>query len=369
MQKKNQNIRLRKIDNKKGAFIMIFTKENNIEIFRLLNKKDNDMISQMNNSDRVQFMMTLRKYLLELRKTINIDKNIKFGTEIEFEDANREKIEIELYGTFPNYDWIVKEDKSLYKGAEAVSKILSDTEETWNSLNEACNIISNNAKIVSGASAHIHVCMNILGNNPKYWRNFAKLWMTYESVIYRFLYGEYTSPREQIGKYAKPISKDLIDDFNRIEDRSSMQSAFYILKVLNKEEDRRKAINFTNADKTQLYKYNSEADKNTIECRVANGTFNPIIWQNNINLFIKLLEYSKREDFNEEIINKRLKDIQSKEIPSNLYKYSQINTEIAIELADLIFTNNLDKIYFLRQYLKDMTVSTKPLTKSKSFTI
>lgn len=342
---------------------------NNREIFTLLNEKDNDTLSQMNNTDRVHLMMILRKYLLELRKTINIDKKIKFGTEIEFEDANREKIEENLYKTFPNYEWIVKDDLSLYNGAEAVSKILSDTEDTWNNLSKACEIISNNAKIVSGASAHIHICMNILGDNPKYWRNFAKLWMTYENIIFRFLYGEYTSPRTGIEKYSKPISKILIEDFPRIEDRAKMRSAFYIVKVLNAEDDRRRAINFRNTSNAELYNFDREANKNTIECRVANGTFNPIIWQNNINLLVKLLEYSKNDNFNDEILDKRLKEIKVKEIPGSIYKYSQINIEEAIELADLIFTNNLDKIYFLRQYLKDMTIGSKPLTKSKTFTI
>lgn len=348
---------------------MIHIEENNKEIFTLLHEKDNDILSHMNNSDRVNMMLSLKKYLLELRNTLNIDKNVKFGTEIEFEDADREALEINLYSTFPDYSWVVHEDKSLYAGAEVVSPILSDTEKTWTDLSTVCNMVSNNAKIVSGASGHIHICMNILGNNPKYWRNFAKLWMTYENVIFRFLYGEYTSPREQIEKYAKPISKSLIEDFDRIEDRSKMISASYMLKVLNASDDRRRAINFKNASNTELYKYNQEADKNTIECRVANGTFDPIIWQNNINLLVKLLEYAKREDFNEEITGRRLKEIISKEIPSNLYKYSQIQTESAIELADLIFDNNLDKIYFLRQYFKDMTVGVKPLTKSKSFTI
>ena len=137
----------------------------------------------------------------------------------------------------------------------------------------------------------------------------------------------------------------------------------------NTGDDRRKSINFRNVSNTELYNVDKEVDKNTIECRVANGTFNPIIWQNNINLLIKLLEYSKSEDFNDELLNRRLQETISKEIPSNIYKYSQIQTESAIELADLIFDNNLDKIYFLRQYFKDMTVGTKPLTKSKSFTV
>ena len=128
--------------------------------------------------------------------------------------------------------------------------------------------------------------MNILGNNPKYWRNFAKLWIAYEYIIFRFLYGEYTSPRQQIEKYAKPISKSLIDDFERIEN----------------------------------------------------------------------------------IINRRLQIIKEKEIPSNIIKYSRVYLNDPIELADLIFNNNLDKLYFLRQYYKDLSIGSEPLTKSKSFT-
>ena len=34
----------------------------------------------------------------------------------------------------------------------------------------------------------------------------------------------------------------------------------------------------------------------------------------------------------------------------------------------MIFDNNLDKVYFLRQYVKFGEVSTKPMVKSKKFT-
>ena len=34
----------------------------------------------------------------------------------------------------------------------------------------------------------------------------------------------------------------------------------------------------------------------------------------------------------------------------------------------LVFDNNLDKVYFLRQYIKDGSVSSKPFVKSRSFT-
>lgn len=343
--------------------------ENNIDIFRYLNPKDNDKLLSMSDRDLVNIMLNLKKYYLEIRKTLNIDSNITFAGEIEFEEAYRNIIELELFNCFPNEDWIVKDDNSLSNGGEINSPVLRDTEKTWNDLCNVCNIVDRNAYVLDNASAHIHIGMHILGNNPKYWRNFALLWMTYENIITRFLYGEYVSPRTFIEKYAKPISQFLIDNFDRIEDRTKYSIASYILSVLNSGDDRNKAVNFRNCNEAELYIYNKVGNKNTIEFRGPNGTFNPIIWQNNINLLVKLLEYCKNENFDEILIKKRLKQIIDSKIPSNISKYGQINIVEAIEFADLIFDNNLDKIYFLRQYIKDGVVSNRPLIKSKRFTI
>lgn len=343
--------------------------ENNKEIFNMFNRDSNDELSKLSVLDQSRMRSTLSNYNLELRDTLNIDKNISFGTEIEYELAYKEQIKEEVKELLGHKNWKVEIDESLFEGAELISPVLTDTKDSWLDLSTACDIVREGAQIVRSASGHVHICMNILGNNPKYWRNFAKLWMAYEYIIFRFLYGEYTSGREGIEKYAKPISKILIDDFDRIEDRSHMTCAMYIMKVLNAGDDRRKAINFRNASNTDLLNYNQIADKNTIEFRAANGTFNEVIWQNNINLLVKLLEYAKSPNYDEETINKRLQIIKEKEIPSNIIKYSRVYLNDPIELADLIFDNNLDKLYFLRQYYKDMSVGPKPLTKSKTFTV
>ena len=34
-------------------------------------------------------------------------------------------------------------------------------------------------------------------------------------------------------------------------------------------------------------------------------------------------------------------------------KYNEVNIEEALEFADLVFDNDLDKVYFLRQYIKN----------------
>lgn len=348
---------------------MIYIEKSNKEIFNLLDPRDNDILKEKSISELINIRNLLQQYYLEPRETLGVSNDITFGAEIEFEDSKRQLIEEQIAETFPRGNWKVVDDRSLNSGGEINSPILRDTEENWEDLKMICNIVDENAIVHQNTSAHVHIGMQIFGNNPKYWYNFAKLWMAYEYIITRFLYGEYTSPRDKYEYYAEPISKNLIEDIECFERISKDSNAIAILKKLNKEDKKRRSVNFRHIGKTELYNYEKEAKKNTIEFRGANGTFNIVIWQNNINLLIKLLEYAKRDDFDHKKIDAHLLEIREKNIPSNLVKYSQIHINDAFEFADIIFSNNLDKIYFLRQYLKDMTVSSKPLTKSKTFTI
>jgi len=52
----------------------------------------------------------------------------------------------------------------------------------------------------------------------------------------------------------------------------------------------------------------------------------------------------------------------------NIEQYENIDLEQALEFSDLIFDNNLDKLYFLRQYFKDGKTSKKKFQKIKNLT-
>ena len=347
--------------------------EVNDEILNFLGTNDNVMLSEISNSDKVYMIYLLKQYYLELRKKLGLDGDITFGLEMEFEEAMITVIEKHLDYFLGNDGWIMVPDGSLSNGAEINSPVLNDSEKTWIDLSLACNIVNGNAYVMDNTSAHIHIGTQILGNNPKYWRNFALLWATYENVIFRFLYGEYISPRSTIEGYAMPVSSDFISKRDRIEGRSKMINASNMFKLFDSGEEnvkirRRKSVNFTNVSKLAPYIYNKKYDMNTVEFRSANGTFDPIIWQNNVNFLVKLMLYCKSDKFNEKEIIRTMNLMIANDIPSNLYKYSRIYVEQAIELADMIFDNNIDKIYFLRQYIKDGQVSSNPLTKSKQFT-
>jgi len=60
------------------------------------------------------------------------------------------------------------------------------------------------------------------------------------------------------------------------------------------------------------------------------------------------------------IVNKYFNDIDC---------YSEIFLDQALELSDMIFDTNLDKIYFLRQYLKSYEVGNYIFEKAKPFTL
>lgn len=346
--------------------------EINTDIFKFLYPDSNDKISELSNSDRIYMMFLLKQYYLELRNRLNIDRDISFGLEIEFENAMRDLIELGIYNRFPDANWEVVDDGSLFNGGEIRSPKLSDDNKTWIDLREVCDIVDRNAYAMDSVGSHIHIGMHILGNNPKYWANFAKLWLAYENVIFRFLYGEYISHRSGMYDQARPIAIDLINNMDRIDKASSGISASHVIKILDSGMDkidrRKRCVNLTNIESFQPYQYNQKLNKNTIEFRSPNGTFDPVIWQNNVNLLVHLLMYAKSDKFDEELINERMYLMKISGNAGSLNKYAYIYREQALELADLIFDNNLDKIYFLRQYIKDERVSSNPFVKSRSFT-
>ena len=58
-----------------------------------------------------------------------------------------------------------------------------------------------------------------------------------------------------------------------------------------------------------------------------------------------MLEYTKSDDYNENLINRKL--LEEQDPPQN-----NINLEDALELANLIYQDEKEKLLFLKQYLK-----------------
>lgn len=300
-----------------------------------INFESNDELSKLSKKELIYFFNLLDNYYLEYRKSLNTPSKYTFGIEIEAEyvdGAFNKEIE-----PFYSKGWLQNYECSLTDGDEYVSPILCDNIDTWIHLKKICNILNKHYQIKDTCGGHIHIGTHILGKNNQTIRNFIKLWATYENVIYRFSYGEFLNPRCNTYLFFEPVAKKL---FEVINDKDFYSKHFFeVINICNLHKSY--GICFSNIKNRQKEK------DNTIEIRCPNGTLEPIIWQNNINFFMKLMLYSKSCNYDNDIVEKR-KNIIEKENVS----YNQIYVDQALELADMIFNNNLDKVYFLRQYLK-----------------
>ena len=344
--------------------------DNNYDIFKYLKPLENTKLSDYQGYDFIDLLDCINKYYLEYRDKLFVSNKSSIGCEIEFENKDNSLLIPKKYEDFEIVPgWVLREDGSLNNGGEIVSPIFYNNKASWRHFKELFNIFDDNIYIDDMCSAHVHIGTQILGSKPLTWNHFLKLWQVYENVIYRFCYGEYLNGRTAVDKYCPPIAKKLHDYFKEMtyeygkyyDEKKIMPTREYNFQD-NFTETRYHAINFGN-----ISDYESFAEYNTIEFRLANGTLNPIIWQNLINFYISLLAYAKSNNFDKDTILKR---DNKRDYNSKLHTYNKLYYEEAIELCDLIFNKNIDKIYFLRQYMKDKEVSYHPtLVKSKKFTI
>ena len=328
-------------------------------LFDFIKPKDNDLFSLMKGIDLQELLYRLDNYYLELRESLGFSDDITFGLELEFEQADRNRIEDKLWdaGLYP--EWDLKNDASLDHGAEINSPILRDEKENWIALRNVCDIVKEHAVIGKNSGGHIHIGTQVLGSNKEHWLNFIKLWSIYENIIFRFLYGDSLTHRASLKKYAPPMAEKLYGEYKSLKRRIEYRMSFaYMNNELQME--RYNAINFYNVNDPKGF-----YTKNTIEFRCPNGTLEPVIWLNNVNLLVNILKYSKNSGFDNDTISKR------REINGDKYYdlewYNQIYLVQALELADMLFDNNLDKVYFLRQYLKSFQIGASVLDKPKTF--
>lgn len=329
----------------------------NEPIFTYIKPNNNDKLSDMSGLDLQELIWHIENYYLELRKTLGFDNMITFGLELEFEKAITNRICEKLDQYFHHSSWILKYDSSLDNGAEINSPVLKDNNTTWKDLTKVCEIVSENARIGENSGGHIHIGTQVIGDKSESWLNFIKFWSVYENIIYRFAYGEYLVGRPSIQRYAAPVTKDFWQDY--IDLKNGNHSIESIIDTISYQKYR--AVNFRNVSSTNAFK-----QRNTIEFRCPNGSLNPIIWQNNVNLFVNLLLYARSTTFDDDIVTRRHEINQDKY--SGLSDYNELYLEQALELCDMLFTNNFDKVYFLRQYLKSFQIGTKILEKPKEFT-
>lgn len=318
---------------------------NNRKIFTYLKPDNNTMFSDFNSDDLADVLHLINQYYLEFRQKLGFSEKVTYGFELEFEYSNNKKIMKTLHTLDLDYRWYISHDKSLTKGGEIASPVLTNRKKDWDELKQVCEAIKQSAQISTNASSHIHIGTQVFGREKLTWRNFLLLWATYENIIFRFTAGEYINPRAGVSTYANAVSTNFMNTYNSFNWKNNLTLS-HLKKSLGYRGfnfDRYQAVNLSNAF-NRFYEY----DNNTIEFRSPNGTLEPIVLQNNLNFILSLIKYCKSKNFDEDTILKRHQITTYK-----TYLYSNIYLEQALELADLIFKRNIDKIYFLRQYLKN----------------
>lgn len=330
--------------------------------YAFINSGKNDMFSSLKGLDLQDLLVETENQPLTFRESLELPSDVTFGTEIEYEDVSIEKVTRFVDDNLPNWDSTT--DGSLNSGGEINSPVMSDDKKYWKELKTICEYLTQAKARTSGnAGGHIHVGAHVLGEDIEAWRGFLKLYTAYESVLFRFAYGDKLSARRRLHDFAPPVAQRIHSNLRDINSATDI----YDIKWAIPSHEKYQALNFNHVEFDSL---GSRSFKNTLELRCPNATTNAVVWQNNINAFAKMLVSAHNKAMNEDFLDFKLKHEFVSYYDGGEYLYSEINLKNVLEFVDLAFDNNLDKIYFLRQYLKGFQDSygTKSAQPAASFT-
>ena len=244
--------------------------------------ENNDFFSSFRGIDLRELIAYIENFDLVYRDSLNLPPWVTFGVEIEYEGIQKRIVDKYIAKNF--WDWISKMDGSLNSGGEINSPILHDDKKSWEELKTVCHFLKNkHADTLHNAGGHVHVGAQTLGSDYNRWLYFLKVYTVYESVLYRFFYGDKLSGRSKIKKYAYPMADDLCNKISFFEKENNYKD---ILIELYQSFSRCAAINFGNVHYVSV---DQIKDKNTIEFRIPNGTVEEVVIQNNCNTCIHLL--------------------------------------------------------------------------------
>ena len=235
----------------------------------------------------------------EITRHFSLPSHMTIGMEIESEGSHF----FEILNNFNFNGWKAKDDASLRIGAEVVSPILRPNIQSLDDIYIVNKVIKNMGQEISErCGAHIHIGANYLTSRQAY-ANLFDIWCNTEKILYSICNEENEAPRGGMPRYAKPISPNV---------QKALEKGGI---TLNKESDLYCFVE--NLKQVQSGRYyglnllNVNSMKNTIEFRVANGTLDPDLWMDNINLFggivatsEELAKIQEKEEINDEERNK-----------------------------------------------------------------
>ena len=214
---------------------------------------------------------------------ITLPGQMTIGVEIESEGlASREEIEKIIGNLLKERTWELSSDITLINGTEAISPILRK-DIASHEIYTVCNALYSLGQETSErCGGHIHIGADYL-TDLQDWKNLRNIWNNTEKILYIISNRKGEIPREEVLKYAKPISGKDESKQKTINLESESDLENFIAGIKKIQGDRFSAINYVNV---------GEEEKNTIEFRLPNGTLDPTTWIENINLFGGLVRVS-----------------------------------------------------------------------------
>ena len=263
---------------------------------------------------------------LEYRSILTLPKDVNFGIELEMEDVDMINVYNQVRSTLGN-NWNINKDDSLkpLRSAEIVSPVLQNTKDTWILIRKMGELLDKMNPTYNKCSFQVNFDGSLLPKEEDRIR-FLKLYAMYEDIIYRFSKGEDEEYRESLETYASPI----------------------ILTLKGLVNDPRCAIEMFSNNKRYGIIFKTQK-KDLIEFRTPNSTSNPILMQNYITTFYYLLKFATSNKYPKKEVDEYIDRYMKIYI---LESYERCYEEKAIQFADMIFPKQVDKAFFLHQYLK-----------------
>ena len=317
------------------------------------------ILTGLSRSDLDAFIERARSEEFAFRKRLNFPSLYTFGNEVEINCFFTDYVK-DFLKTFNDRHYLYEDDRYEKRheptaSAEIVTPILTNEQYNWAIFKDLYDSLKYDGATVSDNTAsHIHVGTHMI-NTPHELALLLKTLVVFEPIIFRFGYGLGDKPRTFIEAEYGQSNHAMISSPRKVSrfvsalehfDKSKKDELTDEFKSFSTIGYRyRTAFNFNQFDFRKLFfdvHRDTPSTYDNLEIRCFNGTLWPEIVQNNINLIIGII-----------------RAVHEGKI---LHGFSAINMKKAIKLADMIFDDDKDKLYFMKQYLKLFNENEKEIT-------
>lgn len=286
-------------------------------IYQMINGTQEDEISENDGN----------KY-----KAFGLPDNMSIGIEIEAEGENSRLLP-ECIG-----DWLIDDECTLGKtGIECTSPKLYDTSFD---IAEVYKVTSGLQRLGLRATekcgGHIHIGADYIESEEGF-RELLELWGNAEEVYFLISNKPGELPREDVTKYAEPISKYL--EGAELEDGPRDEFVEDAKEYLRNSRDR--SLNLMNVNN----------GKNTIEFRLSNGTVDGNTWVENVRLYGRTVQIAQslgkiveKLEAGEELTEEEKRRYALKEM---LKSHKSLDEKMDI-LMQILFSEEERKVYYER---------------------